>query len=112
MRRRGLPDSVGTIGEQLAIVCFRKNRSLPKLQLAPRGTKNGDALSRKGEKFLIKPLVMGQKPEPPTIHLLSWAELVEIRFREKWMNAWYVAISARTLGVARQIYQSELISNG
>ena len=47
MRKRGIADSVGAVGEQLAIEHFRKTPGLPKLQLAPRGTKNVHALSGK-----------------------------------------------------------------
>jgi hypothetical protein len=34
MRKRGIADSVGAVGEQLAIEHFRKTPGLPKLQLA------------------------------------------------------------------------------
>lgn len=133
MRRRGIADSVGTVGEQLAIDCFRKTPGLPKLQLAPRGTKNVDALSRNGDRFSIKTVCEGKKtgtiyPEPDdrekqlfeyvlivilaedwslkSIHQLAWADFVRVRSWDKRMNAWYVAISGRTLSAATLIFQA------
>ena len=61
MRKRGIADSVGAVGEQLVIEHFRKTPGLPKLQLAPRGTKNVDALSRNGDRFSIKTVCEGSK---------------------------------------------------
>ena len=61
MRKRGIADSVGIVGEQFAIEHFRKTPGLPKLQLAPRGTKNVDALSRNGDRFSIKTVCQGTK---------------------------------------------------
>lgn len=133
MRKRGMADSVGAVGEQLAIEHFRKTPGLPKLQLAPRGTKNVDALSRNGDRFSIKTICEGSKtgtiyPEPDdrdkqlfeqilivklaedwsleTIHQLSWSGFVNVRSWDKRMNAWYVAISARTLGTATLIFKA------
>ncbi len=133
MRKRGIADSVGAVGEQLAIEHFRKTPCLPKLQLAPRGTKNVDALSRNGDRFSIKTVCEGSKtgtiyPEPDdrdkqlfehvlivilaedwsleSIHQLSWASFVKVRSWDKRMNAWYVAISARTLGAATPIFKA------
>lgn len=131
MRKRGIADSVGAVGEQLVIEHFRKTPGLPKLQSAPRGTKNVDALSRNGDRFSIKTVCDGSKtgtiyPEADdrekqlfeyvlivklsedwsleSIHQLSWAEFVKVRSWDKRMNAWYVGISARTLTAAKLIY--------
>ena len=133
MRKRGIADSVGAVGEQLAIEHFRKTSGLPKLQMAPRGTKNVDALSRNGDRFSIKTVCEGSKtgtiyPEPDdrdkqlfeyviivklaadwslkSIHQLAWVDFVKVRSWDKRMNAWYVGISARTLGAATLIYQA------
>lgn len=137
MRKRGIADSVGAVGEQLAIEHFRKTPGLPKLQLAPRGTKNVDALSRNGDRFSIKTVCEGSKtgtiyPEADdrdkqlfehvlivklaedwsleSIHQLSWADFVKVRSWDKRMNAWYVGISARTLGAAALVFKSEPIA--
>jgi len=41
-------------GEAMAIEIYKKTRGEPKLQLAPPGTKNVDALSREGKRYSIK----------------------------------------------------------
>ncbi|MFA6175530.1 MAG: hypothetical protein WC765_03010 [Phycisphaerae bacterium] len=133
MRKRGIADSVGAVGELLAIEHFRKTSGLPKLQSAPRGTKNVDALSRNGERFSIKTVCEGSKtgtiyPDPSdrdkqlfefililklaedwslrSIHQLSWHDFLKVRSWDKRMNAWYVAISARSLAVATVVFQA------
>jgi hypothetical protein len=45
---------VGERGEFLAIEAYNSTPGLPKLQAAPEGTQNVDALSRKGERYSIK----------------------------------------------------------
>jgi hypothetical protein len=121
------------VGEQLAIEHFRKTPRLPKLQMSPHGTKNADALSRNGERFSIKTVCEGSKtgtiyPDPDnhdkqlfehvlivklaedwtldSIYQFTWAEFVKVRSWDKRMNAWYVAISARTLRAARLIFKA------
>lgn len=47
---------VGERGEFLAIETYNNIAGLPKLQAAPEGTQNVDALSRKGERYSIKTL--------------------------------------------------------
>ena len=133
MRGRKIPDSVGAVGEQLAIEHYGKTPGLPKLQLAPRGTKNVDALSRNGDRFSIKTICEGSKtgtvyPEPDdrdkqlfehllivrlaqdwslqSLHKLAWVDFLKVRSWDKRMNAWYVAISARTLGAAKVIFKT------
>ena len=139
MRKRGIADSVGAVGEQWAIEHFRKTPGLPKLQLAPRGTKNVDALSRNGDRFSIKTVCEGSKtgtiyPEPynrdnqlfeyvlivklaenwspESIHQLAWADFVRVCSWDKRMNAWYVAISGRTLGAATVIFKKAKAPDG
>ncbi|MBV9656734.1 MAG: hypothetical protein JO295_01365 [Verrucomicrobia bacterium] len=131
MRKRGLADSVGAVGEQLAIEHFRKTPGLPKLQPSLRGTKNVDAISRSGERFSIKTVCEGSKtgtiypesddPEKQlvehilivrladdwslkSIHQLSWAAFLKVRAWDKRMNAWYVPISGRTLAACKLIF--------
>lgn len=134
MRKRGMADSVGVVGEQLAIEHFQNTPGLPKLQLAPRGTKNVDALSRNGERFSIKTICEGSKtgtiyPDPDnrekqlfefilivklaedwslkSIHQMSWADFVKVRSWDKRMNAWYVSISARALGEGQMLFNAK-----
>ena len=131
MRKRGVADSVGAVAEKLAIEYFGKTRGLPKLQPAPRGTKNVDALSRNGERYSIKAVCEGSKtgtvyPERDdpnkvlfeymlivrlrtdwslqSIHQLSWADFVSVRSWDKRMNAWYVGVSSRTLRATNLVF--------
>jgi hypothetical protein len=131
MRKRGIADSVGVVGEQLAIEHFRKTSGLPKLQMAPRGTKNVDALSRDGDRFSIKTICDGSKtgtiyPEVDdlkkqlfeyilivklsedwsleSIHQLTWARFVKARSWDKRMNAWYVAFTKRALALGVEVF--------
>ena len=133
MRKRGIAFSVGGVGERLVIEYFRKTPGLPKLQSAPRGTKNVDALSRNGDRYSIKSVCNAKKtgtiyPDAEdrdkqlfefvlivklaedwsleSIHQLAWADFVKVRSWDKRMSAWYVAISARTLGAATLIFQA------
>jgi hypothetical protein len=133
MRKRGIADSVGAVGEKLAIEHFRKTPGLPKLSPAARGTKNIDANSNRGERYSIKTVCNAKKtgtiyPDSDdrdrrlfehilivklaenwsleSIHQLPWAEFVKVRSWDKRMNAWYVGISGRTLGVAVPIFKA------
>lgn len=45
---------LGELGEYLAIQYYNNTSGLPKLQVAPVGTKNVDAISRDGDRFSIK----------------------------------------------------------
>lgn len=130
MRKRKIAFSVGEIGELLAIKHFITTSGLPNLQKAPTGTKNVDALSRNGERYSIKTICKGKKtgtvyPDPVNpdkqlfeylliVHLtdswgvksiqqLAWDVFCEVRSWDKRMNAWYVAISNRTLSAATTI---------
>ena len=132
MRKRGIAFSVGGVGERLVIEHFQKTSGLPKLQAAPRGTKNVDALSRNGDRYSIKTACNAKKtgtiyPDSDdkdkqlfeyvlivrlaedwsleSIHQLTWNDFVKVRSWDKRMNAWYVGISARTLGAAKLIHQ-------
>lgn len=133
IRKRGIADSVGSVGEQLAIEYFRRMPNLPKLQPAPRGTKNVDALSRSGDRFSIKTICEGAKtgtvyPEPEdkdkqlfeymlivkltddwslnSVHQLSWSDFLKVRSWDKRMNAWYVGYSDRVLKTATVILKA------
>ncbi len=45
---------IGDLGEYIAIDFYNRNTNLPKLEFAPTGTENNDAISRKGERYSIK----------------------------------------------------------
>lgn len=51
----------GERGENLAILFYNKTPGLPKLQLAPKGTQNIDAISRDGERYSIKTVKLPRK---------------------------------------------------
>lgn len=64
LKRRDLvrtSNMVGERGEFLAIETYKKIPGLPKLQAAPEGTQNVDALSRKGERYSIKAMTEPSK---------------------------------------------------
>jgi len=133
MRKRKIAFTVGAVGERLAIEHFRTTPGLAKLQAAPRGTKNVDALSRSGDRYSVKTVCNAKKtgtiyPDADSrnkqlfehilivklaedwslksIHQIAWSDFVKIRSWDKRMNAWYVSISARALGAASLIYQA------
>lgn len=124
MKRRGLAGSVGQMAEILAIAHYNRTAGLPNLQLAPTGTQNVDALSRKGDRYSIKGVVDSKKtgtiypdrddPEKQlfeyllivkmdaewqlvAIHELDWKTFCEVRSWDRRMSAWYVGLSARAL---------------
>jgi len=135
MRKRKIAFSVGEVGELLAIEHFKSNSGLPNLQKAPTGTKNVDALSRNGDRYSIKTICKGKKtgtvyPDSDnpnkqlfeyllivhlsdtwrlkSIHQLPWDVFTYVRSWDKRMNAWYVAISCRTLSAATTIFDSSI----
>lgn len=130
MRTRKIAFSVGEVGEVLTIDYFKATPGLPKLQKAPNGTKNVDALSRNGDRYSIKTICKGKKtgtvyPDSEnrdkqlfeyllithldeywklkSIHQMSWDIFRQIRSWDRRMNAWYVAISGRALSAATTI---------
>ena len=51
----------GERGESLTILFYNETPGLPKLQLAPKGTQNIDAISRNGERYSIKTVKLPRK---------------------------------------------------
>ena len=49
------------MGEYLAIKSYKPTSNVPKLQIAPENTGNVDALSRDGEKYIIKTVTSPNK---------------------------------------------------
>ncbi|MDF3982897.1 hypothetical protein P3W23_12945 [Luteibacter sp. PPL554] len=130
-RRRGLNFNVGEIGEKLAIALFKQRSDLPVLALAPKGTKNIDAISRDGDRYSIKTLQTAKKtgtvyPDPKDrerqlfeyilivvvkddltldkIVQLDWGQFCEVRSWDVRMNAWYLTRSKRTFDAGKQIF--------
>lgn len=137
MRKRKIAFSVGDVGELLAIKHFKVISGLPNLQKAPTGTKNVDALSRNGDRYSIKTICKGKKtgtvypdsvnPDKQlfeyllivhlteswglkSIHQLTWETFCQVRSWDKRMNAWYIAISGRSLTATTTIVDTATIS--
>lgn len=138
MRKRGIALSVGATGERLAIAHFGSTSGLPKLQDAPVGTKNVDALSRNGDRYSIKTICNAKKtgtiyPDNEdkekqlfeyllivrisqswtleAIYQLSWTAFKDVRAWDKRMNAWYVPISSRALAAAVCVLDISKVTN-
>lgn len=139
MRKRKIAFSVGEVGEVLTIEHFKRTPGLPNLQKAPTGTKNVDALSRDGDRYSIKAICKGKKTgtvypdsgnpdkqlfenllithltdswQLKSIHQLTWDVFREVRSWDRRMNAWYVAISGRTLSAATTIFRTSAVEDG
>jgi hypothetical protein len=127
MKRRNLAVTVGQIAEQLAVTFFNGTAGRPNLQLAPPGTTNVDALSRRGERYSIKGILNAKKtgtiyPDPvdrekqlfeyllvvkidrewslERIYEFDWKTFCECRSWDSRMNAWYLGLAAKTLARA------------
>lgn len=127
MKRRNLAVTVGQIAEQLAIGFFNGTAGRPNLQLAPTGTTNVDALSRRGERYSIKGILNAKKtgtiyPDAvdrekqlfefllvvkvdrewslEAIYEFDWKTFCECRSWDSRMNAWYIGLSGKTLARA------------
>lgn len=129
-RRRGLKLTVGDIGERVVVSHFNSTPGLPKLQVAPPGTKNVDALSRDGDRYSIKTILNAKKtgtvypdrdhPDKQLfeflliarlgedyglleLHQFSWDQFLTARCWDKRMSAWYVPYSIRALARATKL---------
>lgn len=121
----------GDRGERVAISHYAKTKNLPKLQMAPPGTKNIDAISVKGDRYSIKTITYPNKttgvfhgygtPDDPikdrkfeylivvTLHEYQPVQIVELTWEDfyelkKWhstMRAFNITLNKRTLDVAR-----------
>jgi hypothetical protein len=127
MKRRNLAVSVGQIAEQLAIGFFNGTAGRPNLQLAPTGTTNVDALSRRGERYSIKGVLNAKKtgtiyPDSvdrekqlfeyllivkvdrewslEAIYEFDWKTFCECRSWDSRMKAWYIGLSGKALARA------------
>jgi hypothetical protein len=129
-KRRGLKFNKGDIGEAVAIDFFNRTPGLTKLQLAPTGTKNVDAISRDGERYSIKTIKDGSKTgtiypdaddknkqlfehlllvqlnenyELKSVNQFSWKQFLKVRCWDKRMNAWYIPKSLKALKESNSI---------
>jgi hypothetical protein len=129
MKRRGLAMNVGQLAEKLAIDFFNNTPGCPNLREAAVGTANVDALSRRGDRYSIKGildarktgtvypdsddrerqlfeylLVVRLKPDwtLQSIYEFDWQTFIRCRSWDKRMNAWYLGLAAKTLGLAKR----------
>ncbi|MGN6196945.1 MAG: hypothetical protein ACTHOB_18535 [Ginsengibacter sp.] len=132
LKRRKIKFTVGEIGETKAISFFNNTPGLDNLQRAPVGTKNVDALSRKGDRYSIKTIKDGGKsgtvyPDPEiknkelfeyillvlldedfqlkSLYRFSWKQFLKIRQWDKTMNAWYIPKTQKALKNGESIYE-------
>ena len=114
---------LGDLGEFLVIEFFTNTPSLPNLQSAPSGTRNVDAISRRGERYSIKSTsgnltgsFWGLNPpesESPDVQefeflliacfngdyqlkriiQLTWDEFLEFKSWNKRMKCWKISIT-------------------
>lgn len=128
-KKREIKFTVGDVGERIAIDYFNHTPGLDNLLKAPTGTKNVDALSRKGERYSIKTIKDGNKsgtvyPDNDkqlfeylilividddyvlkSLHRFSWLQFLQIRQWDKTMNAWYVPKTQKALDKGECIYK-------
>jgi hypothetical protein len=121
---------VGDLGEYLAIKTYSETPRLPKLQDAPAGTKNIDAISTKGERYAIKSSSgtgTGVFASLPTgndnkiyfeylilvifdkdyvlreIYELTWKQFIKFRVIKTPENKWNLPITKKVKEIAKKI---------
>ncbi len=131
-KKRKIKFTVGEIGETVSIRFFNTTPGLDNLQRSPTGTKNVDALSRRGERYSIKTIKDGGKSgtiypdaddkdkqlfeyillvlldddfELKALYKFSWKQFLEIRQWDKTMKAWYIPKSQRALKQGECIHE-------
>jgi len=129
-KRRNIKFNVGEIGETTAIRFFNHTPGLDNLQKAPTGTRNVDALSRRGERYSIKTIKDGSKsgtiyPDSEDnnkqlfeylllvllnddfdlkgLYRFSWKQFLEVRQWDRTMNAWYIPKTIKALKQAEHL---------
>ena len=128
---------IGDLGEYLAINYYCSHPNLPKLQAAPIGTQNIDAISKKGERYSIKstsgtttgvffglnPIDVAITDEKKfeyviicsfdkmyclkAIYELSWEHFIKHKKWHKRMNAWYLGITKELKSDCKIIFGAE-----
>lgn len=123
-KERKLKFTTAELGEKVAIDFFNNTPGLDNLQRAPTGTKNVDALSRKGERYSIKTIKDGNKSgtiypdrdekekqlfeylllvllnedyELSGLYKFSWKQFWDVKQWDRTMNAWYVPKTQKAL---------------
>ncbi len=131
-KRRKIKFSSGEYGEKTAIDFFNKTPRLDNLLKARTGTKNVDALSRKGDRYSIKTIKDGNKSgtvypdreekdkqlfeylllvllndeyELKGLYRFSWKKFWELKQWDKTMNAWYISKTQKALNEGECLYE-------
>ena len=130
---------VGELGEYLAIEYYKKKKGLPKLQTAPVGTRNIDAISINGDRYSIKsttgtttgvfygleppnsPLLnkqifeyviivkFNQDMDLKGIYEIDWETFLKYKLWHSRMNAWSLHLSKKLIEECKTIYQNNNI---
>ncbi len=131
---------IGELGEYLAIDIYSRTPGLPKLQAAPVGTQNIDAISKMGDRYSIKStsgnstgVFYGLQPlgsdQPDTqkfeyvlicrfndsceleaIYQLSWEKFLTHKHWHSRMKAWHLTLSKALIADAEIVYQKSAAS--
>lgn len=126
---------LGELGEYLAISHYNNTAGLPKLQPAPIGTQNVDAMSRNGERYSIKScttnttgVFYGLEPKGSTspdkqafeyviicrfdndyqlqeIYELDWESFLKHKRWHKRMTAWNLVLSKDLIADAKLVFK-------
>jgi len=126
---------IGDLGEYLVIDLYNKTAGLPNLQVAPAGTQNVDALSRKGDRYSIKAAtgnvtgVFYGFPEDPAeipekkfefvivvkfnkdykleqINELTWNDFLKYKRWHSRMRAWNLPVTKEVLSNTKIVYKA------
>ena len=125
---------VGELGEYLAIDFYTKEKGLPKLQPAPVGTRNIDAISTNGDRYSIKSITTTTTGvfyglEPPNsskpdkqvfeyviivkfdidmelegIYEINWETFIKHKHWHSRMQAWNLILSKKLIAESKIIY--------
>ncbi len=133
-KKRKIKLTTAEIGEKRAIDFFNVTPRLDNLQRAPVGTKNVDALSRKGERYSIKTIKDGNKsgtvyPDKDkkekqlfehlllvllnedyalkALYRFSWKQFWKVKQWDSTMNAWYVPKTQKAFKEGECVYEQE-----
>ena len=123
----------GERGENLALLFYNETPGLPKLQLAPKGTQNIDAISRNGERYAIKTVKLPRKAtgvfygigspgkevnEKKFEHVIivvldeyyELEKIIELSW-DKFMKSklWHSRMSAFIISLSKQLYKDSKI---
>jgi hypothetical protein len=133
-KRRKMKFTAGDYGEKIAIDFFNNTPGLENLLKAPPGTKNVDALSRKGDRYSIKTIKDGNKSgtiypdrenkekqlfeyllivllnddyELKALYRISWQQFWKVKKWDLTMKAWYLPKTSKALNEGECLYEKK-----